>query len=87
MFKVLALALASSAAALPAPQSGSAVGAKPNASTEFALAMTVDGSLVSLNAVTNGTVGNLVLEAERPSAYPGTPGEHRYHSCGWGKKH
>lgn len=77
MFKTiaLALALASSTAALPAPQSGSAIGSKPDVSTEFALAMTVDGSLVSLNAVTNGTVGNLVLEAQRLSVYPGTPGE------------
>lgn len=76
MFKLLTLALASAAAALPAPQSGSAIGAKPDPSTEFALTMTVEGKTVSVNAVTNGTIGNLVLEAQRLSAYPGTPGMH-----------
>lgn len=46
----------------------------PRKSQEFGLAMKVDGTLVSLNAVDNGTVGNKVLEAERLSVYPGTPG-------------
>lgn len=74
MYTTLALALAAAASALPAPQVGSAAGAMPPKDREFGLAMEVDGSLVSLNAVGNGTAGEYVLEAQRLSVYPGTPG-------------
>lgn len=74
MYKSSVLALAAIAAALPAPQSGSALGAVPPKDMEFGLVMKVDGTFVSLNAVSNGTVGNLVLQGQRLSAYPGTPG-------------
>lgn len=74
MYATLALAIAAVGSALPAPQSGSASGVTPPKDQEFALAMKVDGSLVSLNAVSNGTANEFVLEAERLSVYPGTPG-------------
>lgn len=74
MYKTLALALAAVASAMPAPQSESANGAHPEKSQEFGLVMDVDGSKVSLNAVSNGTIGNRVLQAGRLSVYPGTPG-------------
>jgi streptogramin lyase len=80
MIKALIIALVSAAAALPAPQSGSAIDATPAQSAEFALLMKVDGSFVSLNAVNNGTIGNLVLEAGRLSVYPGTTGKY-YFEC------
>ncbi|KAF2168792.1 hypothetical protein M409DRAFT_20808 [Zasmidium cellare ATCC 36951] len=73
MYATLALALAAVGSALPAPQSHSATGATPPKDQEFGLAMKVDGSLVSLNAVSNGSTGGLVLEGERLSVYPGTP--------------
>lgn len=66
MYTAITLALAALGSALPSPP--------PTPSKFFSLAMKVDGSLVSLNAVDNGTVGNKVLEAERLSVYPGTPG-------------
>lgn len=74
MYTAIALALAAVGSALPAPQLGSASGVTPPKDQEFALAMKVDGSLVSLNAVNNGTANEFVLEAERLSVYPGTPG-------------
>lgn len=74
MYATLALALAAVGSALPAPQSGSASGVTPPKDQEFALAMKVEGALVSLNAVSNGTANEFVLSAERPSVYPGTPG-------------
>ncbi|CAK3849142.1 Hypothetical predicted protein [Lecanosticta acicola] len=87
MYKYLPLALAAFASALPAPQSGSTVGAQPDKSSEFSLAMTVDGSFVSLTAVSNGTSGSKVLQAGRLSVYPGSPaylnttGEHNGYSA------
>lgn len=78
MYKKLAtLALATAAAAVPTPQSGSAIGAKPAQSDLFALGMEYQGTIVTINAYSNGTVGNLVLSAGRPSVYPGTPGKTR----------
>lgn len=74
MYKTLALALAAVASAMPAPQSGSANGAHPEKSQEFGLVMEVDGSKVALTAVSNGTVGNKVLQAGRLSVYTGSPG-------------
>lgn len=77
MYKTLtALALAAAATAVPTPQSRSAVGAKPEQSELFALAMEYKGTLVSLNAISNTEhpFGHLVLQAGRPSVYPGTPG-------------
>lgn len=74
MYKTLALALAAVASAMPAPQSGSANGAHPEKSQEFGLVMDVDGSKVALTAVSNGTVGNKVLQAGRLSVYTGSPG-------------
>ncbi|CZT19766.1 uncharacterized protein RCC_05621 [Ramularia collo-cygni] len=74
MYKTLAaLTLAAAAAAVPMPQTGSAIGAKPEQSDLFALAMDYKGTFVTLTAVSNGTVGNMVLSAGRPSVYPGTP--------------
>ncbi|KAF2723926.1 hypothetical protein K431DRAFT_310643 [Polychaeton citri CBS 116435] len=68
-------ALAGAASAVPAPQSDSVLDGQPPENQEFALAMTVDGTdtYVSLNAVSNGTLGNLVLQTQRLSVYPGTP--------------
>lgn len=76
MYKtIVALALAAAAAAVPTPQTGSAEGAKPEQSELFALAMEYEGSFLTLNGVTNGTIGNLVLSGGRASVYPGTPGK------------
>lgn len=76
MYKTLTAfaALAAAATAVPTPQSGSSIGAKPAQSDLFVLSMEVEGNLVTLNAVSNGTIGNFVLSAGRPSVYPGTPG-------------
>ena len=65
MFKTLILALAAVA---------SVSGVVIPKHKEFALAMTVNGQKVSLNAVGNGTANRMVLEAERLAAYPGTKG-------------
>ncbi|KAK4499825.1 hypothetical protein PRZ48_008011 [Zasmidium cellare] len=72
MYATLALALAAVGSALPAPQAHSA--GTPPKDQEFGLAMKVDGSLVSLNAVSNGSTGGLVLQGGRLSVFPGTPG-------------
>lgn len=69
MYNFIAVAMAATAVtALPAgaPQQPS-----PG---QFVTAMTVlDGILISVNAVKNGTSEDLVLVGERLSAYPGTP--------------
>ncbi|KUI54230.1 hypothetical protein VP1G_01606 [Cytospora mali] len=44
----------------------------PPKDEEFSLAMSVNGTYVSLTAVSNGT-GDLVLQSGRLSVYPGTP--------------
>ena len=43
-------------------------------SDDFGIALVAEGyPLITLNAIQSGTLGNLDLVFERPSAYPGTP--------------
>ncbi|EME84272.1 uncharacterized protein MYCFIDRAFT_195371 [Pseudocercospora fijiensis CIRAD86] len=72
MQRIITLALAAGAAALPAATSKT-----PLSNSEFGLIMdvsTTDSPIyVSLNGVKNGTSEDLILIGERLSVYPGTP--------------
>lgn len=74
--------------ASPLPQEDNCEPTAPK-DQEFGVAFSIgnnavgDLTYVSANLVQNGTDGNFVLEAERLSVYPGTPGTpNRSHSSG-----
>nr|POF17814.1 hypothetical protein CFP56_13226 [Quercus suber] len=74
-YAALALSLAASALAAPAtpvPGATTTLIAPPTCE-RFTVAFTVDGALLSANAIRNGTNGPIVLQGQRMSISPGTP--------------